>query len=53
VLGFAIVPQKGTPTLFVHKQKISTELKKGLTGIAKVADVATLIAELRKLGAAD
>ena len=53
VLGFAIVPQKGTPTLFVHKEKISAELKKGLTGIAKVADVSTLIAELRKLGAAD
>ncbi len=53
VLGFAIVPQKGTPTLFVNKAKISPELKKGLTGIAKVADVASLIGELRKLGAGD
>jgi Xaa-Pro aminopeptidase len=53
ILGFAIVPQKGMPTLFVHRDKITPDLKKGLAGIAKIADVTTLIAELRKLGAAD
>ncbi len=53
ILGFALVPQKGQPTLFVSKDKITPDLKKGLSGIAKVADVATLMAELRKLGAAD
>lgn len=53
VLGFALVPQKGQPTLFVHKDKITPELRNGLTGLAKVADVATLMGELRKLGAAD
>ena len=53
VLSFAIVPQKGQPTLFVNKAKITPELKKGLAGIAKVADASQLIAELRKLGAAD
>ena len=53
LLGFALVPQKGQPTLFVHKDKITPDLRKGLSGIAKIADVATLMAELRKLGAAD
>jgi Xaa-Pro aminopeptidase len=53
VLGFAIVPQKGQPTLFVHKAKITPELRHGLKGVAKVADMATLMAELRQLDAAD
>ncbi|MEO8527397.1 MAG: aminopeptidase P family N-terminal domain-containing protein, partial [Caldimonas sp.] len=53
MLGFALVPKAGKPTLFVHKLKITPELRKGLEGIARVADVATLMAELRKLGAAD
>jgi Xaa-Pro aminopeptidase len=53
ILAFALVPKTGKPTIFVHKLKMSPELKKGLNGIAKVADVSTLMAELRKLGAAD
>ncbi len=53
VLAFATVPQKGMPTVFVQKLKMTPELKKGLEGIARVADVATLMGELRKLGAAD
>jgi len=53
VLGFAMVPQKGKPTLFVHKAKITSELRKGLSGIANVADVATMMSQLRRLGAAD
>jgi Xaa-Pro aminopeptidase len=51
--GFALVPRTGRPTVFVHKLKLSPELRKGLEGVAKVADVSTLMAELRKLGAAD
>jgi Xaa-Pro aminopeptidase len=53
VLGFALVPQKGQPTLFVHKDKITADLRKGLSGVAKIADVASLMGELRKLGAGD
>ena len=53
VLAFAIVPKAGKPTLFLHKAKMSPELRKGLAGIAKLADVSTLVAELRKLGAGD
>ncbi len=36
VLGFALVPQKGQPTLFVHRLKMTPDLRKGLAGIAKV-----------------
>ena len=53
VLGFALVPKMGKPTLFVHGAKITADLKKGLSGIARVTDVSTLMSELRKLGAAD
>ena len=53
VLGFAIVPRTGQPTLFVDKAKISPELHKGLEGVARVADVKTMMGALRRLGAAD
>ncbi|MDB5540138.1 MAG: Xaa-Pro aminopeptidase [Devosia sp.] len=53
VLCFALVPKTGMPTLFFDKQKITPELRHGLEGLAKVADVATMIAALRKLGAGD
>ena len=53
VLGFAIVPREGLPTLFVHASKITPDLEAGLKGIAQVADAATLAGELRRLGAAD
>lgn len=53
VLGFAIVPREGQPTLFVHASKMTAELEAGLAGIAKVADASTLVGELRRLGAAD
>jgi Xaa-Pro aminopeptidase len=53
ILGFATVPRKGTPTLFVQTNKITPELKRGLAGVAKVADISSLIPELRKLGAGD
>jgi len=53
VLCFALVPKSGMPTLFFNKDKITPELRQGLEGLAKVADVATMVASLRKLGAAD
>ncbi|MHB1103300.1 MAG: aminopeptidase P family protein [Devosia sp.] len=53
VLGFAIVPRKGKPTLFLDKAKINAELKKGLKGLAAVADAKTMVAALRRLGATD
>lgn len=50
---FALVPKSGKPTLFFNKEKITPELKAGLAKVAKVADAATMIAALRKLGAGD
>ncbi|HEV7275347.1 MAG TPA: aminopeptidase P family protein [Devosiaceae bacterium] len=52
VLGFAIVPRRGLPTLYVDKAKISDDLRRGLEGVARVADVGKLMPALRKLGAA-
>lgn len=52
-LCFALVPKKGMPTLFFNKEKITPELRKGLEGLAKVADASTMIGALRRLGAAD
>lgn len=52
-LCFALVPRSGMPTLFFQKNKIDAELKAALAGVAKVADAATMVATLRKLGAAD
>lgn len=52
-LCFALVPKKGMPTLFFNKEKITPELRKGLEGLAKVADASTMIGTLRRLGAAD
>ena len=53
VLGFAIVPKTGQPTFYVDKAKITPELRKGLDGVAKVADAKTMMGALRRLGAAD
>lgn len=52
MLGFALVPRIGKPTIFVEAGKLTAELRKGLAGTAKLADVATLPAEIEKLGAA-
>lgn len=53
VLGFAIVPRTGKPTLFLRKGKIGKEVRAGLKEVAKLADAATFIGALRKLGAGD
>ena len=52
ILGFAIVPRRGRPTFYVHRNKITAELRKGLEGIANVADARNLLVALRRLGAA-
>lgn len=51
VLGFAIVPKSGRPTFYVDRKKMTPELRRGLDGIAGVADAKGLIAALQKLGA--
>lgn len=53
VLGFAIVPRKGKPTLYVDRARIGADLKKGLEGVAAVAGSKAMMAALRRLGAAD
>lgn len=50
VLGFAVVPRSGRPSFFVDRRKITPELRKGLEGIARVADVKGLLGALEKLG---
>jgi Xaa-Pro aminopeptidase len=53
VLCFALVPRRGMPTLFVSRNKITPDLRAGLEGVARLADVSTMIATLRRMGAAD
>ena len=53
VLGFAIVPQRGLPTLFLGKSRLDETIRTALSGVAKLADATTLVAALRRLGAAD
>jgi Xaa-Pro aminopeptidase len=53
VLGFAIIPRTGQPTVYLDRKKITADVRKGLSGIAKLADATTLPAALRQLGAAD
>ena len=50
VLGFAIVPGKGQPTLFLDPAKITDELKASLAGVAKVASSKALTGALARLG---
>ena len=50
VLGFAVVPRKGTPTLYLDPAKITPELTAALGGVARVASSKTLPATLRRLG---
>ena len=53
MLCFALVPREGMPTIYVNPTKITPELTEGLKGLAELADVATMIAALRRLGAGD
>lgn len=53
VLCFALVPREGMPTIFLNTNKLTPEISEGLKGLAEVADVSTMVATLRRLGAAD
>src|SRR3569623_960236 len=53
VLGYAIVPQHGTPTLFLDPGRIDAEIGASLQEVAELADSATLMAARRRRGAAD
>lgn len=53
VLGFAIVPQTGQPTLYLDPARITDELTTALTGVAKIAGTASFTTDLAALGAAD
>jgi Xaa-Pro aminopeptidase len=53
VLCFALIPRDGLPTIYLSKEKITPEIVQGLAGLANVADVSTMIAALRQLGAGD
>jgi Xaa-Pro aminopeptidase len=50
VLGFAIVPKSGQPTLYLDPAKITDGLKASLAGVAKVATRKALTTALAKLG---
>ena len=52
VLGFAIVPRTGQPTLYLDPAKITDALRSALRDVAQIADSATLTADLAALGAA-
>ena len=50
VLGFAVVPRTGAPTLYLDSAKITDELVAALEGVASVASSDTLTADLAALG---
>lgn len=50
VLGYAIVPKSGLPTLFLDSGRITPELSHALAGIARLAKTSTLPAALARLG---
>jgi len=49
VLGYAIVPRRGSPTLFLAKSRIDAELKAGLGDNARAAAEASLETALARL----
>ena len=52
VLGFAILPTRGQPTLYLDPSKITDEVRTALAGVARVASSRTLPAALTRLGKA-
>jgi Xaa-Pro aminopeptidase len=52
VLGFAILPKKGMPTLYLDPGRISDEIRAALDGVAHLASSKTMPAALEKLGKA-
>jgi Xaa-Pro aminopeptidase len=52
VLGFAIVPKTGQPTLFLGKSRIDAAIVAALAGTAKLAPTSALVPALQRLGSA-
>lgn len=52
VLGFAIVPAQGRPTLFLDREKITPDLETALNGVVSIAETAKLSTALQDLGTA-
>lgn len=52
VLGFAIVPGAGQPTLYLDPDRITDEIRSALDGVARVASNAALTDDLASLGQA-
>ncbi|MGV8832036.1 MAG: aminopeptidase P family protein [Devosia sp.] len=52
VLGFAILPRSGQPTLYLDPAKITAEVQAALKGVATVASTDTMAADLAALGTA-
>jgi Xaa-Pro aminopeptidase len=50
VLGYAIVPRRGQPTLFLDGRRIDAELKARLGKVARLADQQRLMPALARLG---
>lgn len=51
VLGFAVVPAEGKPTLFVADNKLTTENRAALAGVAELADKKSFEVAVESLGA--
>src|SRR5690606_32369409 len=51
VLGFSIVPQTGTPKLYLDAGKVTDEIKQALAGIADIEPVTGFSAALTAFGA--
>jgi Xaa-Pro aminopeptidase len=51
VLGFAVVPAEGKPTLFVADNKLTTENRAALAGVAELADKKSFAVAVESLGA--
>jgi Xaa-Pro aminopeptidase len=50
VLGFAVVPGAGAPTLYLDRAKITPELTQALAGVARIAEATTFASALEALG---
>ena len=52
VLGFAVIPRSGLPTLYLDEAKITPDIEAALNGIAQVAKATGLSGALKALGGA-
>ncbi len=52
VLGFAVVPRRGKPTLYLDPAKITAEIRSALEGVATITSSKSLLPTLERLGKA-